>query len=370
MTTDSQNRAGKVWACHLFSWTEKEEPQSISALWSNEPLLIGKYVQLEGTIDIVDLPLPAIRDIGSMIDKEYKFLDWAEGAKGSEKEDWMETYTSQRLSNYLEILFEIKEADILEDDLVFTFSNLSGNTVNKPASLLFLAEDDTAARKLFDSLTLQQRYDQRIIAFHVLTNATTGDVIGLKLSAIWQVSGAVGLIGNPEYYFNVKLEYKSSDHEAATYRLSGRSRKSEAGPIEVKCYLAFIYWNSFQGKNLGLSEGIEVRALDYDPMSPNDIIGKGKIGSNGQVRINVVNKGEDRPNVFFEVLTYARYIELETNKLVTKDQQLSDKHYLSLPQKWSSKDKYATNKMLGYKKDFDSSSIGGPRTPLIFRIDQ
>jgi hypothetical protein len=371
MTTDSRIETGKVWACQLFSWVELEELQGILALWSDEPLLTGKYVELEGTINIDDLPLPVIRDIGTRIDQEHKFLDWAEGAKGAEKEDWMETYASQRLCNCLDILFEIKEVDIIKDDLVFTFGNLSCNAGNRPASLLFLAEDDATARKLFDSLTLQQRFDQGIIAFDVLTNATTGDITGLKLSAVWQVRGAGGLIGKPEYYFDVRLEYKSTTQEAAAYRLSGRSQKSEAGLIEIKCYLAFIYWNSFQGKNMGLPEGIKVQALDYDLVSGNDIIGRGEIiGSKGHVRIDAVNKGEGRPNVFFEVLTDAKYIELETNRFVAKDQQLSDKHYLLLPKKWSSKDRYATNKTLGYKRDFDGSSIGGPRTPLAFWIDQ
>lgn len=370
MTTDSQNRTGRVWACHLFSWVELEEPQGILALWSDEPLLVGKYVQLEGTIDIVDLPLPVIKYIAVMIDKENGFLDWTGGAKGAEKEGWMETYSSQRLSNYLEILFEIKEADILEDNLVFTFGNLSGNTDNRQTSLLFLAEDDTMGRRQFDNLTLQQRYEQQIIAFHVMTNATTGDVTGLKLSTVWLVRGRGDLIGNPEYYFSVGLEYRYNAREAATYRLSGRSQKSEAGPIEIRCYLAIIYWNSVQGKNMGLPESIEVQALDYDPEGADDIIGRGKImGSKGQVQISAVNKGEGGPNVFFEVLTDSRCIELETNRIVTKDEQLSDKHYLLLPQRWSSKDKYATNKTLGYKKDFDRSSIGGPRTPLTFRIN-
>lgn len=138
---------------------------------------------------------------------------------------------------------------------------------------------------------------------------------------------------------------------------------------KLECYLAFVYWNPIQKKEMGVPEGIEVRVMDYDRWSANDLIGQGQTtGEGGSVHIISIDTNEKKPDVFFELITGGKYIELETNRLVSREQQDPDNHYLLLPQEWSSKDKFAVNYEPGYYDNFTGSQIGEDRFPLTFRL--
>lgn len=381
MASTIREEVGKVWSCRLFSWTEEGEARGIEASWSAEALVIGRYVELKGVISLERLPLPVLLDMETRIDKERRFINRVGRGEGAE-EDQMETYSSQRLTNFLEVQFAVKEADIFRDDIVFSFGNVGSNTDNRSPALLFLGARDTERRNTFENLSLQQKYEQNIIAFRVMTDSNTGNVTGLELSTVWRISGGGESVGKPEYYFDVGLQYKyegggtvgdvlsgSKPPEPIIYQLLGRSEELDAGPIELECYLKFIYWNPIRKNYLPVPNGIEVRVIDYDPVSHNEVIGRGiTTGGDGRVYIISVNKDEDDPDVLFELLTDGRYIELETSKFVTRQQWVPSKHYIALPRKWSSKDKYSVDCKLGYFDDFGKSSIGTASIPLTFRI--
>ncbi|MCP5102026.1 MAG: phosphatidylserine/phosphatidylglycerophosphate/cardiolipin synthase family protein [bacterium] len=138
---------------------------------------------------------------------------------------------------------------------------------------------------------------------------------------------------------------------------------------KLECYLAFVYWNPIAKKEMGVPEGIEVRVMDYDLLSANDFIGGGETTEEGgKVHIISHNKNEKKPEVFFEIIPDGKYIELETNRLVSLGERVPGKHYLLLPKKWSSKDKFATDYTPGYFKNFSASRIGSPEFPLTFRL--
>lgn len=367
----------KVWTCRLLSWTEKGKARGIEARWGAKPLFFGRYVELKGTISVEKLPLLAISDMEKRIDREHRFNIWASrGGREFEKEDWMDAYSGQRLINFLEVEFVVKEADIFFDDLIFSIGNVGGGSNVRLAKLIFVAADETQAN-LFDGLSLQQRYEQGIIFLRVLTDASR-NVTGLELSTVWRVSGKGDPNTRPEYFFDVGLQYRyegegqtigelleggARPQEVTTYRLLGRSRELDSGPIELECNLAFLYWNRIQKKHMGVPEGVEVRVIDED-IKWDDVIGRGRIiGNEGKVHIISINKDEGNPDVFFEVLTNSRFIELETNRLVTADERDSSKHYLPLPRKWSSRGKYR-----GYFDDFEGTRIGSTSLPLTFDI--
>jgi cardiolipin synthase len=138
--------------------------------------------------------------------------------------------------------------------------------------------------------------------------------------------------------------------------------------MDFECYLAFVYWNPNQKRYVGVPEGIEVRVIDYDPLSAHDVIGSGRIGKEGRVNISAVTKDRERPDVFFELLTHGNYIELETNRLVSKDDRRAERHYQILPPKWSSRNKYAKDYSVGFLKNFEGSAIGSPSLPLTFHL--
>ncbi len=361
----------RVWACRLFSWTEGGEANGIEASWATEPLVVGRYAEMKGVIRLEKLPLPVLQDLEARIESEHPSVVCGGSAAPALPGP------PQPLRDVLEVVFAVKEADIFKDDLVFTVGNLATTGSCRPANLVFL--NGNSQRRLdFERLSLAQRYRQGLIAFSAIKSPSSGKVTGLELSAVWKVSGAGESITRPEYYFDVGLLYKYQNGGAdgnsrgsggpTTYLLVGRSKEQDAGPIEFECHLQFTYWNSIRKAYVGLPEGIEVRVVDYDPVSANDVIGRGTTGSDGKVQIISVNKDESSPDVFFELHTNGQYIELETNRLVTKEQRSSGKSYMLLPRVWSSQNHYSADHRLGYFNDFAGSSIGSADLPITFRL--
>jgi phosphatidylserine/phosphatidylglycerophosphate/cardiolipin synthase-like enzyme len=380
MTTIVQDRVKKVWACRLFSWTEEGEDKGIKASWFADALVVGRYVEMKGLVKLEKLPLNVMNDIARRINKERHFLNFVGGVSGAVKEDWMEGYPSQRLSNYLELTFTVKEADVIKDELLFTFGNVVENTDSRSPVILFLSADQEPAGNL-DHLTLRERYDQKFITLRVITDSE-GRVTGLETSTPWHVSGKGETIGKPEYYFDVALKYRFEPSqtvgellagealpEPITYELYGRSPEAEAGPIELQCNLKLVYWNPIRNQELPLPAEIEVQAIDYDPVGANEVLGRSKTNSYGTVQIISVNRDENGPDLYFEVLTQRKYIEYETDKLVTADQRVPSRTYFPLPQTWSSKNQWSIDGKAGYFEEFELATLGSTSDPLTFCLN-
>jgi phosphatidylserine/phosphatidylglycerophosphate/cardiolipin synthase-like enzyme len=138
---------------------------------------------------------------------------------------------------------------------------------------------------------------------------------------------------------------------------------------KIECFLSFVYWNPVRKKEIGVPEGIEARMMDYNPLLADEVIGQGKTtGDEGNIHIVSTAEHEKKPDVFFELLTGGKYIELETNRLVSQNQRNTGQHYLLLPQKWSSKKRYAVDYRAGYFRNFSGARIGTAEFPLTFRL--
>jgi phosphatidylserine/phosphatidylglycerophosphate/cardiolipin synthase-like enzyme len=379
----ARESVGRLWACRLFSWTEKGEARGITTHWSTPQLVIGQYVTMIGVIDAAALPPEVVADIGLRVDREREFLAWVGHVSGASHQDWMDSYASTRLSNYLEIQIAVKEADIIKDELVYSVGTSGSDTGAPLPTLLFLDASDVARRQIFERLTPRQRFDQNLLALRVLAD-DAGRTTGVEVSASWKISGAGETIGQPEYYFEIALQYsyaapsgtagdllagRVGSDQPTTYRLFGRSAETEAGPLELDCELRFTYWNRVQKREMPLPAGIEVSALDYDAVSADDVIGRANIeGDDGRVRIQIVDKDENAPDVYFSLATAGRYIDLAANRLVDAGARRSGVEYLPLPTSWITKGRVADDGREGYFDAFDGTAIGTVSEPMTFSL--
>ncbi len=104
-------------------------------------------------------------------------------------------------------------------------------------------------------------------------------------------------------------------------------------------------------QKLGVPAGIDVRVMDYDLFSKNDVIGRGETaGEDGGVHIHCSREEEKKPDVFFELVTGGKSIDLETNRLVSSDRRDPAKPRFLLPEKWSSKNKFSVDHTPGVVK--------------------
>lgn len=137
---------------------------------------------------------------------------------------------------------------------------------------------------------------------------------------------------------------------------------------DIECHLAFIYWNPVQHRMVGLPDGIEVRVVDQDPVSPDDVLGRGLItGGQGQIHLAVDTGRETEVELFFEVLLEELRIDLETGALSSGDEEHAGR-YLRLPARWESRNSYSTTYARGLLTRSAGDRIGDPDEPLIFSI--
>lgn len=127
----------------------------------------------------------------------------------------------------------------------------------------------------------------------------------------------------------------------------------------LDCTLAFTYWDRAHRSYRPLPDGVEVLVRDADPLSPDDTLGSARIaGGEGKVLLEVVDRDEARPEVFFEIRFVEQGIELDSGAL----------QGLRLPKVWSSRGRYSEAYERGLWKNFSGHSLGSDAEPIAFRI--
>lgn len=125
-------------------------------------------------------------------------------------------------------------------------------------------------------------------------------------------------------------------------------------PVPVNIYLQFEVWNETSHLYVPLLAGVAVDLMDYDDVSPNDLLATQNTDAQGRVHFSIPNiqiLDEPEPDLFFLVHTNGRSHAGHT-----------------LPSEWSTKGWKATDGSAGYYENFQGTQLGDTVTPLIFRI--
>ncbi|MCP4133670.1 MAG: hypothetical protein GY754_22065 [bacterium] len=134
---------------------------------------------------------------------------------------------------------------------------------------------------------------------------------------------------------------------------------------ELVSYLQLECWNSSNRTWVPLPNDIEVEAWDWDPVSPNDLQGRGKtVGGTGQVIIKTKYKDEDNPEIFFKVKAKGK--TLPDGRKVSRNWSTEDMKVWRVSGGASS---VTETKYKGYYNDYRKYYIGKPGKYEIFRFN-
>ena len=206
---------------------------------------------------------------------------------------------------------------------------------------------------------LEKNYLDRVLLGQVTVFVRPGDKIGeaaapdpsinadhectlvFKSNAGNELSPVLQLRGMPSY-----ADDKWEHHPIAV--------ALESVVVPVTMNLQFEVWNTTTKAFEKLPAGIAVDVLDYDPLSPNDLLDTQHTDSQGRVQFNFSRLDPvagDQPDIFFLVHTNG-----------------ASHAGLTLPEEWSTKGWKAVDGSPGYYEDFAGTQLGEPNQPLVFRI--
>ncbi|MCP4131148.1 MAG: hypothetical protein GY754_09225, partial [bacterium] len=138
--------------------------------------------------------------------------------------------------------------------------------------------------------------------------------------------------------------------------------KNIAQVKKLTFYLQFFYYNPYNtssDKWRPLPDGLDVIMYDYDTLSPNDELGKAKTTGDGTpICLQVDDKDENKPDIFFIIKTNKKFINLDTEKLVDSVENPSTFPYIRLPETIDSRSKKATDKQKGYLRNYSGKGEG------------
>ncbi|MEM1322467.1 MAG: IPT/TIG domain-containing protein [Bacteroidota bacterium] len=134
----------------------------------------------------------------------------------------------------------------------------------------------------------------------------------------------------------------------------------------VKAYIKFEVWNPNPSGTTDIyvpvDSGLTVKMMEYDPVSPNDVVATSTTDSNGAVSFSVAIPTDGwmggNPDFFFTI----------ENPAASAASGLG-----TLPTSWSTKGSgsdywLSVQGAKGYYESFDGHTIGAPNNPLVFRI--
>lgn len=140
----------------------------------------------------------------------------------------------------------------------------------------------------------------------------------------------------------------------------------------LECHLRFCYWNPVTGSERPLPDGLLVRVWEYDPESPDDLLGSGRVaGGDGRVHIVVADRDEDEAEVWFELVTEEAEIDLVREVLVPSGVPAQPgARLLPLPVRWSSRNAFAVGSYEAgcLRVGPDRPALGSPTEPLTYRV--
>lgn len=140
---------------------------------------------------------------------------------------------------------------------------------------------------------------------------------------------------------------------------------------KFECHLAFVYWNPVLRRLMGVPDDLEVRVLDDDPVVAADLLGAGRTqGGFGRAHITADTAAghEAEVEVFFELLAGGCAIDLRTGGLAFASEVPEPERYLTLPDRWSSKNNDCTRYARGIFKVSSAGMLGSPDEPLTFVV--
>jgi hypothetical protein len=205
---------------------------------------------------------------------------------------------------------------------------------------------------------LEKNYLDRVLLGQVTVFVKPGDKIGeaapataipsdhectlvFKNNAGNELSPVLHLRGMPSY-----ADEKWEHHPIAV------ALESVVVPVNIN--LQFEVWNTTTKAFEKLPAGIAVDVVDYDPLSPNDLLDTQHTDSLGRVQFNFSSLDPvsgDQPDIFFLVHTNGASHAGHT-----------------LPEEWSTKGWKAVDGSPGYYEDFAGTQLGESGQPLVFRI--
>ncbi|MCP4130930.1 MAG: hypothetical protein GY754_08095 [bacterium] len=145
---------------------------------------------------------------------------------------------------------------------------------------------------------------------------------------------------------------------------------------QLKFYLKLLYYNPLKPEAdrwCPLPAGLKVKIYDYDPISKNDLLGEAQTtGNNNPIFVQVDDKDEDKPDIFFQVETGKKYIRLDTEALVDSITNPSTTFsFIALPEIIDSRKKKDTAGGSGYLDDFtDPVGKGTNALPWTFKLEE
>ena len=125
----------------------------------------------------------------------------------------------------------------------------------------------------------------------------------------------------------------------------------------MNIYLKFEYLHPEKNVWQAFPAGVNVEAIDFDPLVPDNVLGSSLTDANGQIHIVLPT----------ETITYADtfsapdiYFKIYPGKMIMSG--------CSFPSEWSSKKNKDTAGRIGYYSNFNDDSIGSPENPVTFQL--
>lgn len=125
-------------------------------------------------------------------------------------------------------------------------------------------------------------------------------------------------------------------------------------PVPVNVHLQFEVWNEASKVFETLPAGIAIDLMEYEPVSPNDVLATQHTNSQGRVHFSFANlqaMAGETPDIFFRARPAGRSHAGHT-----------------LPDEWSTKGWSASDGSPGYYEDFIGTQLGDATSPLVFRV--
>ncbi|MCP4133285.1 MAG: hypothetical protein GY754_20115 [bacterium] len=156
---------------------------------------------------------------------------------------------------------------------------------------------------------------------------------------------------------------------------NGKKNKVKAKkPPKINFYFRFLYYDPLKKKDMDLPEGLDVKLLDYDPVSKNEQYGK-TVKTTGKkekpIHISFLKKDmeEKEPDLFFVIETKKQFIDLENDKIEPKIEDPPKYFFIGLPEKITSKNKTGTNNKKGYLENYTKNGEGTEKDPWTFKLE-